>query len=313
MGWLKNMKSSLLVEPQAVSQAAPIAPRSLDPALVREAAGVQRLAEIGPRSSSVLPAEAVLDPTALQALLRDAVGRRETVWFVLPEKPGDLEQLKDLFGPELMDLSESPPPDPQLPPLLGLKPASLVGWHLEKYGDPQAFAGLDASRLDRRVRAALLNAGTTLVRPRPVNAMLRSPQLPVYLVVFLYSALRALPVSFVEEFQGSLLVFWTLDVLTAFPYTWGVLNMLFGKKLWLRLVAAVVTVVTFVLPYVYFWMHGDDYPLYVPIVIAGLTILTVAGEVLKAFQERRLERDYRQVMGLGARHQSPSHLEGPTK
>ena len=40
-----------------------------------------------------------------------------------------------------------------------------------------------------------------------------------YVVVFIYSSLRALPVAFVPGFRGQWWVLWLIDILTTVPYT----------------------------------------------------------------------------------------------
>ena len=73
------------------------------------------------------------------------------------------------------------------------------------------------------------------------------------------------------------------------------LAMLFAPKRRIRLLAALTTLVTFVGPYVYFWLHGRGYPPYVPIVIVGLTLASVLLEANRYRQEQGLRRRYRSV------------------
>ena len=82
------------------------------------------------------------------------------------------------------------------------------------------------------------------------------------------------------------------------PYTWGVLAMLFAPKRRIRLLAALTTLVTFVGPYVYFWMHGRGYPPYVPIVIIGLTLASVLLEANRYRQEQALRQRYRSASAV---------------
>ena len=79
----------------------------------------------------------------------------------------------------------------------------------------------------------------------------------------------------------------------AVPYTWGVLAMLFAPRRWIRMLATLTTITTFAVPYVYFWMHGRDYPPFVVAVIAALTIASISIEVVKYLQERALRGRYR--------------------
>lgn len=114
----------------------------------------------------------------------------------------------------------------------------------------------------------------------------------MYLVVFVYSALRALPLVFVPEFHGSIVVLWLIDVVTAIPYTWGLIAMVTGATRAVRLAGAATAIVTFVAPYVYFWTHGEHYPAHVLAVIAALIGFGLWIEIRKFRQERSLERRY---------------------
>ncbi|MDO5661819.1 MAG: hypothetical protein Q4G40_03915 [Brachybacterium sp.] len=148
--------------------------------------------------------------------------------------------------------------------------------------------GLDTGRLPRRTIAALEDAGIPVLHRSTPERWLRSPAALAYLLVFAYSALRALPVSFIKQFEGSLLVLWTIDLLTAFPYTWGVLAVVTGRRWWVRASGLAVTIITFVAPYVYFWMHGKSYPGYVVVVVAAMMIAGLALEVAKWWRCRQL-------------------------
>ena len=68
--------------------------------------------------------------------------------------------------------------------------------------------------------------------------------------------------------------------------------MLTGRTYGARLLGATVTLVTFVAPYVYFWMHGQNYPPIVFIVVATLVLITISSEWMRFRKERRLERRY---------------------
>ena len=303
MTWLGKLKDSLLVQPRKVAKADPLTRYSLDPATLREVAGVQRLAELGPGNTRTLPGSALLDEPALLTLLRVGVQNKELLWFLQPSSPEQISQLQSRFGSALHLVSTPTEPSGRprkagsYLPLLAVRPTDLLAQELNE-GVSEPFDGMDSGRLDRKTARKLRDAGVDLRRDSALRRLVTHPQFLVYVAVFVYSALRALPVSFVKEFHGSLLLFWSIDLFTAIPYTWGVLTMLFGTKMWLRLLAALTTLVTFVAPYVYFWSHGDNYPLYVPIVIAALTLFTISSELVKYFQERNLEKHYRRAVGL---------------
>ena len=306
MTWLSKLRDSLLVQPRKVVASGPLTRYRLEPAVVRKVAGVQRLAELGPGNTRILPGTALLDQAAFWSLLRAGVQSKELLWFVQPSSPEEIADLQARFGEDLHLVSSASGPGSKRReggsylPLLAGRPTEL--FHAELADNPashRVFDGMDSGKLDRATAKKLRETGVRTQRDSALRRLVRHPQFLVYVAVFVYSALRALPVSFVKEFHGSLLLFWSLDLLTAIPYTWGVLTMLFGSKMWLRLVAALTTVVTFVAPYVYFWTHGTDYPLYVPLVIAALTLFTISSELVKYLQERNLEKHYRRTIGLG--------------
>ena len=73
---------------------------------------------------------------------------------------------------------------------------------------------------------------------------------------------------------------WTIDIVTAVPYAWGIIAMVAGRRRRIRFAGFLVTLITFVLPYVYFFFagsHGDGnhYPGWVIMVVIGLVLATV--------------------------------------
>lgn len=297
-----KVADAVLVRPGKIAKSEPLAHYPLYPERVKKAAGVQRLAELGPRTARTLQGEALLDDTTLLPMLRVGIQNQELLWFVVPASVEEATELQRKFGSSIQCLScsnaEEDPSNLSLP-LFGAKPEEILRSHLgtnPAYRD--ALHGIDSGRVTRNVARMLNDYEVQTQRDSGFRRMLRHPLFSVYALVFVYSALRALPVSFVKEFHGSLLLFWTIDLVTAIPYTWGVLAMLFGKKWQLRMLGAVTTVVTFVSPYVYFWLNGRDYPPYVPAVIAALTLITISSEVIKYLQERNLKKHYRTGLGL---------------
>ena len=72
---------------------------------------------------------------------------------------------------------------------------------------------------------------------------------------------------------------WTIDIVTAAPYTWGIIAMVAGRRRRIRFAGFLVTLITFVAPYVYFFLAGDDghgnhYPGWVVMVVIGLVLAT---------------------------------------
>lgn len=153
-----------------------------------------------------------------------------------------------------------------------------------------ALRGLDSVRLPHRVVRALIDADVDFVHHGWWERTFKNPKVLAYIVVLAYSALRALPVSLVKEFHGSLVMLWTIDIVTAIPYTWGVLAMVTAKRFAMRLAGIVVTTVTFCSPYIYFWFHGRHYPRYVIVVIAALVLGGILLEGWKIARDRRITR-----------------------
>ena len=114
----------------------------------------------------------------------------------------------------------------------------------------------------------------------------RTLKILAYIVIFVYSALRALPLMFVEEFHGSVLVIWLMDVITAIPYTWGLLEFTVSPRPARRWLGLSIAIVTFAAPYVYFWSHGNDYPLGVTAIVIAMIIGAILWEAIKYARSR---------------------------
>ena len=114
------------------------------------------------------------------------------------------------------------------------------------------LAGVDTLRCSSRAIGALQRSGVEVVPRSRTLRMLWNPVALAYLVVFIYSSLRAVPVAFVPGFHGRVWVLWTIDVLTAIPYTWGLVEMVAGRRIRYRLLGLLTTLVTFLASYAYF-------------------------------------------------------------
>ena len=295
MVWRRGSEtlSSLLVSPAKLAQMPELAAHSISPEHVCDAAGVQRLSELGPHNAMVVTVDAVIDPEQVAHTLRRALESGVVILFV--EAANSLQglQLTDALRGIAVRLDE--PPETGQCALYGVNVVALLRATLAA-GDSvqlaEALRGMPTHRTARKA-LSLLHGEMPVQRCSWLQRMLRHPSMPVYLIVFVYSSLRVLPVALIREFHGSLFVLWAIDILTAVPYTWGVLAMLFAPRRRIRLLAALTTLVTFVGPYVYFWLHGQGYPPYVPVVIAVLTIGSVLLEANRYRLEQRLRRLYR--------------------
>ena len=140
--------------------------------------------------------------------------------------------------------------------------------------------GTDPLRVSRHTLAALREAGVDLVPRAEIVRLLHNPRFLAYATVFIYSSLRALPATFAPGFRGNPWVLWTIDIVTAVPYTWGIIAMVAGRRRRIRFTGFLVTLITFIAPYVYFFLAGDDghgnqYPGWVIMVVIGLVLATV--------------------------------------
>lgn len=178
-----------------------------------------------------------------------------------------------------------------------LDPENLVEALIERWEDlsvhsrqriRHAFLGIDATHLPPKIASGLKTCGIIQTRRSHLTKWLTDPKVLAYLVVIIYSSLRVLPVSLVKEFHGSLLVLWTMDIVTAIPYTWGVLAMFTAKRQSVRIIGTLTTAITFAAPYVYFAMTGKDYPTYVIVIVILFIISGFFVEGSKYLRERYL-------------------------
>ena len=68
-----------------------------------------------------------------------------------------------------------------------------------------------------------------------------------------------------------------------------------GHRAWERYLGLVVTLVTFMTPYIYFWTHGRHYPMLVNVVVVCLIAAAVGWEL------RNYLRDQAVAVGLKRR------------
>ena len=153
-----------------------------------------------------------------------------------------------------------------------------------------ALEGVDTLRCPHRAIAALRAAGVAVMERPATVRLARNPVALAYVVVFIYSSLRALPVAFVPGFRGQWWVLWLIDILTAIPYTWGIVEMVAGRRLRWRLVGLATTLLTFLAPYVYFWIHGRDSPPGVLAIVAAMIVGSAGLEAVRWWRDRVIVR-----------------------
>ena len=154
----------------------------------------------------------------------------------------------------------------------------------------EVLEGVDTLRCPHRAIAALRAAGVAVMERPATIRLARNPVALAYVVVFIYSSLRALPVAFVPGFRGQWWVLWLIDILTAIPYTWGIVEMVAGRRLRWRLLGLATTLLTFLAPYVYFWIHGRDSPPGVLAIVAAMIVGSAGLEAVRWWRDRVIVR-----------------------
>ena len=312
----------------------PIAQRHvLDPEVLRTVAVVDRVGDLTrfnvaevPELAQVSSPEDLLAPDergwALGHALSLAVEHGQRLWLS-EVTPAQLEQLRVVLGEHLVHIASldevagaeetggGDPADDAADALVdevtvvAVSPRHLLDeWST---GTPAQIGflrtvleGTDPLRVSRHTLAALREAGVDLVPRAEIVRLLHNPRFLAYATVFIYSSLRALPATFAPGFRGNPWVLWTIDIVTAVPYTWGIIAMVAGRRRRIRFTGFLVTLITFVLPYVYFFFagsHGDGnhYPGWVIMVVIGLVLATVL------LEGGRWLRDVAVARGLRAR------------
>ena len=312
----------------------PIAQRHvLDPEVLRTVAVVDRVGDLTrfnvaevPELAQVSSPEDLLAPDergwALGHALSLAVEHGQRLWLS-EVTPAQLEQLRVVLGEHLVHIASldevagaeetggGDPADDAADALVdevtvvAVSPRHLLDeWST---GTPAQIGflrtvleGTDPLRVSRHTLAALREAGVDLVPRAEIVRLLHNPRFLAYATVFIYSSLRALPATFAPGFRGNPWVLWTIDIVTAVPYTWGIIAMVAGRRRRIRFTGFLVTPITFIAPYVYFFFagsHGDGnrYPGWVIMVVIGLVLATVL------LEGGRWLRDVAVARGLRAR------------
>lgn len=298
----------------------PLAQGTIDPHAVLELSGVGRLGNFGQLDVLDLPLLARLARSTPQAhtdadllglgdlglelgLALDHAIEWGTRLWVAEVRQDDLSRLHELFGKvNVHVVGTAGGGQARDTVVVAVSPTALVHW-LSANGATHflraALDGTETQRCSRRTLAALREAG---VQPRERSLLRRAamnPKVIAYAAVFLYSSLRALPVSFVPNFHGNIWVLWSIDLVTAVPYTWGILEAVAGRTIARRLLGLVVTVATFVAPYVYFWTKGREYPHGVVAGVIAMIVAAITVEIIRYLRDRALARILRTPAGRG--------------
>ena len=269
----------------------------LDPEVLRTVAAVDRVGDLTrfnvaevPELAQLSAPEELLAPDergwALGHALSLAVEHGQRLW--LSEVPRErLGLLRSVLGEHLVHVASPQAPDGVEAPrtdgaaqgegsvVVAVSPRRLLDeWAT---GTPEqirylrtVLEGTDPLRVSRHTLAALQEAKVDLVPLAGTVRLLHNSR---------YSSLRALPAVYAPGFRGNPWVLWAIDTVTAVPYTWGIIAMVAGKRRRIRFAGFLVTLITFVAPYVYFFLAGDDghgnqYPGWVIMVVIGLVLAT---------------------------------------
>lgn len=297
---------------------------SLDADELLSIAGVQRMGDLSVTNAKVvntlrtlahISPEDFFNPDcpsdaadAFGTSLRRAAEDRDAIWLTSVTE-ADLDAITAIIGEGIVHrvghaTEDSTVPAGHIP--IALSPTELISAWAK--GTPERRAvlsafleGADTLMMKRATLRASRDVEANIVERNPIWRALRNPKVLAYLVVFLYSALRALPVVFVPGFEGNIWVLWTIDLVTAIPYTWGIIEMFAGKTVLRRVLGMIVTVVTFISPYIYFWMNGKHYPAWIDDVIAAMIIGTILIELVRWLRDRKVREGLVHVQGIHPR------------
>ena len=222
---------------------------------------------------------------ALSHELHDAIQRRVRLWIAdIPTR--DLPRLRDALGADIIH-EAGMARDGYTP--VAMSPLELLE-HWASGSDEQrefmrvAMAGLDTLTTSSHATHASRAVGASIIERASFLKLCRNPKFIAYVVVLVYSMARAVPVMYVPHFRGDWRILWAIDMITAIPYTWGLIEMVAGQKLWHRIVGAATAAVTFLAPYVYFLMYGRHAP---PGVWTAIACIFFGGIFLEVFRYRR--------------------------
>lgn len=281
-----------------------------DPRVLLEVSGVDRVGSLSAAKVWEVEMLGRLDSqrlegdagTSVAKLLADSLVRRVYLWISVVD-PQRLERLQQLYGSDVFVAAGPRTPVPthmklrhpqadELVPVavnpLRLVERLLSGAERERRWVQVQLEGIDSKTISSQAYRVLVDGGVdVLARSRAFRA-LHSPKFIAYLVVFVYSLLRALPVFWVPNFRGNVWVLWAIDVVSAIPYTWGILEFVVGRTWWRRTAGLLVTIVTFVSPYIYFLTNGRHYPFFVNLVVAGMIASAILFEGYRWIRDRRV-------------------------
>ena len=297
---------------------------SVDPDLIANTAGVNRVSDLSYKKvvevsglasrykkdrDSTGSTDRVFDPVRLlyTNLLRYSIEQGHEIW-ALNADPFLLRDMRNQLGrDQVITIGESqkymgPPSTPAVINPQRVVMSVLNGDNKEnKEYIKEVLDGVNLARVPKPFQELFKDNGIDYTLDLPLKEKilkLRTLKAVGYSGLVGYSAFRALPVSTVEEFHGSIPLFFAIDVGTALTQVWGMEEVL-SKDTYLqrkigrvaaKTVGMAVATGSFVAPYAYFYSQGEEYPAYVNGVVAGLVGVAGVSEYIKYRRERNLRQ-----------------------
>jgi hypothetical protein len=287
---------------------------SIDPEIIKQAAGVDRLSDV--KHNQVIEVSGLasirldgenerrkgageLDATRLiyASIIRHSLDAGHKLWLLNVEPPL-LRSLEILIGKEQMHtLGEAAEYMGPATVPVAINPQDVVR---AAFADSSSFGemkrqylleslpGVKGRYLAKDIKQALFENNIPFEEEGKLRRLARNRRALAYGAIVSYSSLRALPAGAVDEFEGSVPLLWAIDVGTAVPYAWGLIETVSAKTPLRRTVGATVAGGSFIAPYAYFWAEGNDYPLHVNAVVGGLIGAATFLEASKLRKDRRL-------------------------
>ena len=289
---------------------------SLDPNVIRDVAGVHRLSDLKYRdvievsglASVRLDAAELgsgrreeLDVTRLlyASILRHSLDEGHKLWLLnIDEKL--LRSLEILIGKDQVHRAGEPLEymGPSTVPV-AINPQEVVR---AAFADTSGFGemkrqylleslpGVHGTHIPKDIKTMLTEHNIPFEEDSRLKRFLTNRRALAYTAIVGYSSGRGVIVGNVEQFEGSVPLFWAIDVGTAVPYTWGLIEAASGKNAARKAIGATVAGGSFIAPYAYFWAEGQDYPPYVNAAVGGMIGAATLLEVSKIRKDHRISQ-----------------------
>jgi len=285
---------------------------SLDVSVVKEAAGVGRLADIKPseiveisglasmdkEGASVKESDGVPVLLLYSRMLREALEKGQKHW-ILNTVPGVATRLKRVIGSEQIHRigekqyymgSETTPylinPQDVVRTIMSSEDEKL-DWRKDFLRE--IFKGVDNKAIPKDIRTLFAENNVETTSSSRLKEIVKNPKFIATAGLAAYCAARALPAANIEEFDGSVAALWGIDFATIYPYVHGIEQMYKAQSVGKRVLGMAEATSAFSAPYVYLYMEGNDYPSYVNMVVGGLITAGVAKEVYNRISKKRRE------------------------